>query len=198
MFVTFEGVDWSGKSTQAELLTSWLRAQGRTVVATREPGGTPVAEGVRELVLHGHDMSPWAEAALYAAARADHAAGVIRPAIARGDDVVCDRYLDSSGAYQGTARGLGEARVRGLGLIVTEGLLPDRTFLVLLDPGQALDRARGDPDRIEREGAAFMREVDRGYRALAAAEPERVVAVDGARAPEQIAEEIRERVRPLL
>ncbi|HEU5371387.1 MAG TPA: dTMP kinase [Gaiellaceae bacterium] len=198
MFVTFEGVDWSGKSTQAELLASWLRAQGRTVVATREPGGTPVAEGVRELVLHGHDMSPWAEAALYAAARADHAAGVIRPAIARGDDVVCDRYLDSSVAYQGTARGLGEARVRELSLIVTEGLLPDRTFLVLLDPGQALDRARGDHDRIEREGAAFMREVDRGYRALAAAEPERVVAVDGARAPEQIAEEIRERVRPLL
>jgi dTMP kinase len=198
MFVTFEGVDWSGKSTQAELLSSWLREQGRTVVSTREPGGTPVAEGVRELVLHGHDMSPWAEAALYAAARADHAASVIRPAIARGDDVVCDRYLDSSVAYQGAARGLGEARVRELSLIVTDGLLPDRTFLVLLDPEQALDRARGDHDRIEREGAAFMRKVDEGYRALAAAEPERVVTVDGAREPEEIAEEIRERVRPLL
>jgi dTMP kinase len=198
MFVTFEGVDWSGKSTQAGLLSSWLREQGRTVVSTREPGGTPVAEGVRELVLHGHDMSPWAEAALYAAARADHASSVIRPALARGDDVVCDRYLDSSVAYQGIARGLGEERVRELSLIVTEGLLPDRTFLVLLDPEQALDRARGDHDRIEREGAGFMRKVDEGYRALAAAEPERIVAVDGDRAPEEIAEEIRERVRSLL
>jgi dTMP kinase len=198
MFVTFEGVDWSGKSTQAELLSSWLREQGRTVVSTREPGGTPVAEGVRELVLHGQDMSPWAEAALYAAARADHAASVIRPALARGDDVVCDRYLDSSVAYQGAARGLGEDRVRELSLIVTERLMPDRTFLVVLDPEQALYRARGDHDRIEREGAAFMRKVDEGYRAIAAAEPERVVAVDGARAPEEIAEEIRERLRPLL
>jgi dTMP kinase len=198
MFVTFEGVDWSGKSTQAELLADWLRGQGRTVVATREPGGTLVAEGVRELVLHGHDMAPWAEAALYAAARADHAASLIRPALARGDDVVCDRYLDSSVAYQGIARGLGEARVRELSLIVTEGLLPDRTFLVLLDPEEALARASGDNDRIEREGAAFMRKVDEGYRALAAAEPGRIVAVDGARTQEQIAEEIRERVRPLL
>jgi dTMP kinase len=167
-------------------------------VATREPGGTLVAEGVRELVLHGHDMAPWAEAALYAAARADHAASLIRPALARGDDVVCDRYLDSSVAYQGIARGLGEARVRELSLIVTEGLLPDRTFLVLLDPAEALARASGDHDRIEREGAAFMRKVDEGYRALAAAEPGRIVAVDGARTQEQIAEEIRERVRPLL
>ena len=198
MFVTFEGVDWSGKSTQAELLADWLRGQGRTVVATREPGGTLVAEGVRELVLHGHDMAPWAEAALYAAARADHAASLIRPALARGDDVVCDRYLDSSVAYQGIARGLGEARVRELSLIVTEGLLPDRTFLVLLDPEEALARASGDHDRIEREGAAFMRRVDEGYRALAAAEPRRIVAVDGAQTQEQIAEEIRERVRPLL
>ena len=198
MFVSFEGVDWSGKSTQAELLAGWLRGRGRSVVATREPGGTPVAEGVRELVLHGDDMSPWAEAALYAAARADHAANVIRPALRRGADVVCDRYLDSSVAYQGIARGLGEDRVRELSLIVTDGLLPDRTFLVLLDPEEALGRAPGDHDRIEREGASFMRKVDEGYRALAAAEPDRIVAVDGARPPEEIAEEIRERIRPLL
>src|SRR5579884_1668425 len=198
MFVSFEGVDWSGKSTQAELLAGWLRGRGRSVVATREPGGTPVAEGVRELVLHGDDMSPWAEAALYAAARADHAASVIRPALERGADVVCDRYLDSSVAYQGIARGLGEDRVRELSLIVTDGLLPDRTFLVLLEPEEALGRAPGDHDRIEREGASFMRKVDEGYRALAAAEPDRIVAVDGARPPEEIAEEIRERIRPLL
>ena len=198
MFVTFEGVDWSGKSTQAQLLAAWLRREGRTVVATREPGGTPMAEGVRDLVLHGADMTPWAEAALYAAARADHAAQVIRPAIERGDDVVCDRYLDSSVAYQGIARGLGHERVRELSLIVTDGLLPDRTFLVLLDPSDALERAVGDWDRIEVEGDAFMRRVHEGYLALAAAEPERIVTVDGGRAPEEIAEEVREHVRPLL
>ena len=198
MFVTFEGVDWSGKSTQAELLAAWLREEGRTVVATREPGGTPLAEGVRNLVLHGHDMSAWAEAALYAAARADHAAHVIRPALGRGEDVVCDRYLDSSVAYQGVARGLGEERVRDLSLIVTEQLLPDRTFLVLVDPDEALRRATGDHDRIEREGAEFMRRVDAGYRALAAAEPERIVTVDGSRSAEEIAKEVREHVRALL
>jgi dTMP kinase len=198
MFVSFEGVDWSGKSTQAVLLADWLRAEGRTVVATREPGGTSVAEGVRDLVLHGAHMAPWAEAALYAAARADHAAQVIRPALERGEDVVCDRYLDSSVAYQGIARGLGEDLVRELSLIVTERLLPDRTFLVLLDPEEAFRRATGDHDRIEREGAEFMEKVDAGYRALAAAAPDRIVAVDGARSADTIAEEIREHVRALL
>jgi len=198
MFVSFEGVDWSGKSTQAELLADWLRGQGRTVVTTREPGGTPVAEGVRQLVLHGEEMSPWAEAALYAAARAENVAQTIRPALERGADVVCDRYLDSSVAYQGAGRGLGPDAVRGLSLLVTGGLLPDRTFLVLLDPDEAVRRSAGDHDRIERAGGDFMRRVDAAYRALAGAEPERVVAVDGARAPEEIAEEIREHVRALL
>jgi dTMP kinase len=108
MFVTFEGVDWSGKSTQAALLAGWLTAEGRQVLLTREPGGTPVAEAVRDVVLHGHDMTPWAEAALYAAARADHVEHAIRPALERGEDVVCDRYIDSSVAYQGIGRGLGE------------------------------------------------------------------------------------------
>ena len=101
MFLTFEGVDWSGKSTQAELLAAWLRGQGGTVLSTREPGGTPVGEAVRELVLHGDEMTPWAEAALYAAARAEHVERAIRPALERGEDVVCDRYIDSSVAYQG-------------------------------------------------------------------------------------------------
>ena len=197
MFVTFEGVDWSGKSTQAELLAEWLARRGEPW-SRRASRAARRAEGVRDLVLHGAHMAPWAEAALYAAARADHAAQVIRPAIARGDDVVCDRYLDSSVAYQGIARGLGEERVRELSLIVTEGLLPDRTFLVLLDPDEALRRAVGDHDRIEREGAEFMQKVDAGYRAMAAAEPNRIVPVDGARPTETIAEEIREHVRPLL
>jgi dTMP kinase len=199
MFVTFEGVDWSGKSTQAELLADWLRREGRTVVATREPGGIPVAEAIRDLVLHGDEMAPWTEAALYAAARAEHVAAVVRPALDRGEDVVCDRYLDSSVAYQGAGRGLGEERVRELSLLVTGGLLPDRSFVVLLDPEEARKRSASDEhDRIERAGTDFMRRVDAAYRELAVREPGRVVAVDGARPPEEIAEEVREHVRALL
>ena len=198
MFVTFEGVDWSGKSTQAELLAAWLREQGRTVTTSREPGGTAVAESVRRLVLHGDDMAPWAEAALYAAARADNTAGIIRPALARGEDVVCDRYLDSSVAYQGIVRGLGLEEVRSMSLLVTEGLLPDLTFLVVVDPATAQGRSGDDHDRIEREGQAFQQRVADAYALLAATEPERIVPVDGARAPDEIAEEVRERVRPLL
>jgi len=198
MFITFEGLDWSGKSTQAGLLADWLTGQGRQVLMTREPGGTPVAEAVRDVVLHGHDMSPWAEAALYAAARADHVELAIRPALERGDDVVCDRYIDSSVAYQGAARGLGEERVRNLNLMVTNGLLPDRTFLVLLDPDEARRRGAGEPDRIEREGDEFWRRADEGFRALAAEFPERIVALDGSGSPDEIAEEVREHVRTLL
>ncbi len=198
MFVTFEGVDWSGKSTQAELLAAWLRDQGRTVLATREPGGTLVGEAVRQVVLHGHDMAPWAEAALYAAARADHVEQAIRPALERGEDVVCDRYIDSSVAYQGVARGLGEAKVLELNLTVTRGLLPDRTFLVLLDPDEARRRGGGEPDRIEREGEDFMRRVDAAYRSLAAVSPTRIVALDGARPADEIAEEVRGYVVGLL
>ncbi|HKU59287.1 MAG TPA: dTMP kinase [Gaiellaceae bacterium] len=198
MFVTFEGVDWSGKSTQTRLLAEWLRAQGKTVLETREPGGTPAAEAIRDVVLHGPPMSAWAEAALYAAARADHVAHAIRPALERGEVVICDRYLDSSVAYQGIARGLGAERVRELSLLVTRGLLPDRTFLVLIDPDEAAARAGNDHDRIEREGADFMRRADAGYRELAAVEPNRVVALDGSRRAEEIAEEVRAHVRDLL
>jgi dTMP kinase len=198
MFVTFEGVDWSGKSTQAALLAGWLSEEGRKVLLTREPGGTPVAEAVREVVLHGHDMTPWAEAALYAAARADHVEHAIRPALERGEDVVCDRYIDSSVAYQGIGRRLGEDQVRELNLLVTRGLLPDRTFLVLLDPEEARRRGAGQPDRIEREGEDFWRRVDDGFRSLAHAFPERIVTVDGSRSPDEIAKEVREHVRALL
>jgi dTMP kinase len=198
MFVTFEGLDGSGKTTQARLLGEWLTERGRSVLLTREPGGTPVGEAVRDVVLHGHDMAPWAEAALYAAARADHVAQAIRPALARGEDVVCDRYLDSSVAYQGAARGLGEERVRELNLMVTDGLLPDRTFLVLLDPDEARRRGARDPDRIEREGEAFWRRADESFRALAAEFPERIVPLDGSAGPDEIAAEVREHVRPLL
>jgi dTMP kinase len=198
MFVTFEGLDGSGKSTQADLLAVWLRGEGRTVLTTREPGGTPVGEAVRDLVLHGDELSPWTEAALFAAARAEHVELAIRPALERGDDVVCDRYLDSSVAYQGIARGLGETQVLELNLAVTQGLLPIRTFLVLVDPAEARRRGGEYRDRIERETEEFMRRADEAFRSLAATYPERIVALDGHRPAEEIAEEVREHVRPLL
>ena len=198
MFVTFEGLDGSGKSTQADLLAVWLRGRGRTVLTTREPGGTPVGEAVRDLVLHGDELSPWTEAALFAAARAEHVELAIRPALERGDDVVCDRYLDSSVAYQGIARGLGEAEVLELNLAVTRGLLPNRTFLVLVDPAEARRRGGEYRDRIERETEEFMQRADEAFRSLAATYAERIVALDGHRPAEEIAEEVREHVRALL
>lgn len=198
MFVTFEGVDGSGKTTQAELLAGWLREQGRRVLLTREPGGTPLGERVRRLLLDGEEMGAWTEAALFAAARAEHVERTIAPALADGTDVVCDRYLDSSVAYQGIARGLGEERVRELSLIVTGGLLPQRTFLLLVDPVTARARAAGERDRIEREADGFMERVAAAYRELATHEPRRIVALDGSREPATVAEEVREHVRALL
>ena len=134
MFVTFEGLDGSGKSTQAELLRARLEADGVDVVSTREPGGTELGEQIRNLVLHGGHVSPWAEALLYAAARAQHVDEVIRPALERGAAVICDRYVDSSVAYQGVGRELGLERVLDLNLAAVGGLLPDRTFLLELEP----------------------------------------------------------------
>lgn len=197
MFVTFEGLDGSGKSTQVELLAQHLRGSGREVVATREPGGTPLGERVRELLLQGDDISGWAEAALFAAARAELVERVIRPALERGADVVCDRYVDSSLAYQGIARGLGVERVLELNRPAIGGLLPDRTFLLLVDPEEAARRSSADPDRIEREGDDFREAVDSAFRELARTFPERVVEVDGTRPPEEIATEIRGRLREL-
>jgi dTMP kinase len=198
MFVTFEGVDGSGKSTQAGLLVEWLEAEGHDVLLTREPGGTPVGEAVRRLLLHGDDLADWTEAALFAAARSEHVARAIRPALAAGRIVVCDRYLDSSVAYQGLARGLGRERVRELSETVTGGLLPDRTFLLLIDPDLARERGDDGPDRIEQEPDAFMHRVDAAYRELAEAEPERIVALDASLPPQEIEETIREHVRALL
>ncbi|TML47357.1 MAG: dTMP kinase, partial [Actinobacteria bacterium] len=131
MFVTFEGLDGSGKTTQAALLRARLAAEGESVVATREPGGTELGERIRDLVLHGGHVAPWAEALLYAASRAQHVEEVIRPALERGASVVCDRYVDSSVAYQGGARGLGMNRVLELNLAAVGGLMPHRTFLLV-------------------------------------------------------------------
>jgi dTMP kinase len=198
MFVSIEGVDGSGKSTQARLLAEYLRSLGRDVVATREPGGTEVGERVRQLVLDGPPMAPWAEAALFAASRAEHAAEVIKPALARGADVVCDRFVDSSLAYQGIARGLGLEEVLSLNLTVLEGLLPQRTFVLALDAAAAGTRRGGDPDRIEREGDAFQAEVGRAYEALAERFPDRIELADGALPPDEIAHIVRSRVEDLL
>jgi dTMP kinase len=195
VFLTLEGIDGSGKSTQAELLAERLRGDGHDVVLTREPGGTALGEAVRDLVLHGGHVAPWAEAALYAASRAQHVEEVIRPALARGAVVVTDRYIDSSAVYQGVGRGLGLDRVLDLNLTVVDGLVPDRTFLLRLEPAQALARMGPDRDRIEREGEAFLVRVHEAYDELAARHPERFVVVDASRPPEAIAEEIHGVVR---
>jgi dTMP kinase len=197
MFITFEGVDGSGKSTQARLLAEHLGGEGRDVVATREPGGTELGERVREILLGGDAVAPWTETALFAAARAQLVTEVIRPALDRGADVVCDRYLDSSLAYQGLARGLGVERVLELNLLVIGGLLPDRTFLLLVPLDQAAVRRGSDPDRIEREGDEFVARVDSAYRELADIFAQRIVTVDATQPPQEVAELIRGHVRDL-
>ncbi len=190
MFVSFEGLDGSGKTTQAELLRARLEGDGEEVVATREPGGTELGERIRELVLHGGHVAPWAEALLYAASRAQHVEQVIRPALDRGATVICDRYVDSSVAYQGVARGLGLDAVLALNLAAVGELMPDRTFLLLLDPADVPARLRRDHDRLEREGDDFRARVDAGYRELASRFPKRIVVLDGERPAEELAEEV--------
>jgi dTMP kinase len=190
VFVTFEGLDGSGKSTQAELLRVRLEADGVDVVSTREPGGTELGEGIRDLVLHGGHVGPWAEALLYVAARAQLVDEVIRPALDRGASVICDRYLDSSVAYQGVARGLGLERLLELNLAATGGLVPDRTFLLELDPDEAASRIQRHHDRLEREGDDFRERAAAGYRELAQRFPERIVVLDATRPADELAEEV--------
>jgi dTMP kinase len=190
MFITFEGLDGSGKSTQAELLRSRLEADGLEVVSTREPGGTELGEKIRDLVLHGGDVTPWAEALLYAAARAQHVDVVIRPALERGASVICDRYLDSSVAYQGVGRELGLDRVLDLNLAAVGGLLPDLTFLLALDVAEIGSRLDREHDRLERESEDFHARAAAGYRELAAKFPERIVVLDATRPADELAEEV--------
>ena len=202
VFITLEGGDGSGKTTQAELLREWLDGQGRTVVRTREPGGTEVGVEVREIVLHHRgDISPRAEALLYAADRAHHVATVVRPALEIGHVVIQDRYTDSSVAYQGAGRVLDPEEVRGLSEWATEGLRPDLTILLDLDAEAArgrLDEARTRYDRLEAEASEFHDRVRSAYLRLAQAEPDRFLVVDATRPVDEIAATIRERVAGLL
>lgn len=202
VFITLEGGDGTGKTTQAELLTAWLESQGRTVLRTREPGGSAVGVEIREIVLHHRgDIAPRAEALLYAADRAHHIATVVRPALERGEVVLQDRYFDSSVAYQGAGRVLDRTEVRNLSLWASGGLLPDATILLDLDPDAArtrLDAVRTRYDRLEAEKTEFHARVRTAFLELAAAEPERFLVVDAALTVDEIAAIIRERLSPLL
>lgn len=202
LFLTLEGGDGAGKTTQAALLEDWLVARGRRVVRTREPGGTEVGAIIRDIVLHHRgDVSPRAEALLYAADRAHHVATVVRPALDRGDVVVQDRYLDSSVAYQGAGRILGADEVRDLSLWATQGLLPDLTVLLDLDPAAARARRDADDkpfDRLEAERDDFHARVRAEFLRLAAAEPGRFLVLDATAPADDIAAAVRTRVSALL
>ncbi|GAA1843708.1 dTMP kinase [Agromyces salentinus] len=202
VFITLEGGDGTGKTTQAELLESWLAEQGRAVVRTREPGGTEVGVEVREIVLHHRgDIAPRAEALLYAADRAHHVATLVRPALDRGDVVIQDRYIDSSVAYQGAGRVLDPDAIRSLSEWATDGLKPDLTVLLDLDAASArarLDGARTRFDRLEAEASEFHDRVRGAFLALAEAEPERFLVIYAAEPVDVIAETIRARVVALL
>ena len=194
-FVAFEGGEGAGKSTQERLLAETLVAAGHDVVRTREPGGTPAAEAMRHVVLSPEfaGLDDRAEALLYAAARGEHVARVVRPALSRGAVVVCDRYLDSSVAYQGYGRGLGPDRIRDLSLWATGGLLPDVSVLLDVDPRRGLARFE-QRDRLEAEPVEFHDRVRAGFREVAAANPDRYLVLDAALPVGEIADRIADRV----
>lgn len=204
--IVFEGTEGAGKSTQVRRLADHLRSQGREVVVTREPGGTPVAEAVREILLDGgHDaMDDRTEALLYAAARAEHVAKVIAPALRRGAVVICDRYLDSSLAYQGHARGLGIDEVAEVNHWATDHTTPDLVVLLRIDVERGLQRARTRAgtapggDRLEAESVAFHRQVARGFDELARRSPDRFVVIDADGDIDTVAERVRAAVEAHL
>lgn len=201
IFITLEGGDGAGKTTQAELLASWLAERGLEVVRTREPGGTELGAALRELLLHGDEVSDRAEALLYAADRAQHVAQVVRPALERGAAVVQDRYIDSSLAYQGAGRPLDLAEVRGLSEWASEGLWP--TLTVLLDVSPELAAKRRDAegaraDRLESEAAEFHQRVREGFLRLAEADPDRFLVLDAASPVDELHADVIARVAGLL
>jgi len=198
LFIALEGGDGAGKSTQGRLLRAWLESIGRTVAVTREPGGTDFGRTVRELVLHGDHVAPRAEALLFAADRAHHVETLIRPALGRGEVVITDRYMDSSIAYQGAGRELGVDEVRELNVWATGGLLPTLTVLVDLPAEVGRARRGGVHDRLESEADDFHAAVRQHFLALARADPDRYLVVDGELSPAQIHELVRARVATLL
>jgi len=201
LFITFEGIDGVGKSTQADLLETYLAGLGRTVTRTFEPGGTELGKSIRQLLLHSGHVDPRAEALLYAADRAHDVATVIRPALEQGQVVIGDRYLDSSVAYQGAGRVLGSSEVRDLSVWATRGLLPNLTVLLDLDAEAAVARRSKTgtaPDRLEREKVDFFEAVRACYLDLAAVEPERFLVVDANDSLDSIQSKIRGRVDVLL
>ena len=207
-FITFEGIEGSGKSTQIALLAKYLTAQGMRTALTREPGGTVIGDQVRKILLDPANsmLDPTAELLLYAASRAQHLRELILPRLAEGTTVLCDRFSDATLAYQGYGRGLDQEMIRALDRIVTAGMLPDLTILFDIDPVVGVARARGRNDsrgleaeaRFENEELAFHDRVRRGYLALAAQEPDRVRIVDGAGSPEAVQERVRKIAGGLL
>jgi dTMP kinase len=201
-FITFEGGDGSGKTTQIALLHRWLEDRGLAVTVTREPGGSDLGTQLREIILHSTGfIAPRAEALLYAADRAHHIHTVVRPALERGDIVVQDRYFDSSVAYQGAGRVLEATEIRDLSLWATEHLVPDLTILLDVPAGVAKARQSDTDrpfDRLEAEAEDFHQRVRDGYLALATAEPERFLIIDGTGSVEDIHQAITHRVSDLV
>ena len=202
LFITFEGGDGSGKTTQINLLASWLESEGHTVVITREPGGTDLGTELRNIILHREGfIAPRAEALLYAADRSHHIHTLVRPALQRGEIVVQDRYLDSSVAYQGAGRVLDPTEVRNISLWATENLMPDLTVVLDVPASVAKERqAAGERqyDRLEAEAEDFHTRVRESYLALAAEEPHRFLVIDGESSIEEIHQAIVDKVTDLL
>jgi dTMP kinase len=204
-FITFEGGEGCGKSTQIQRLVDRLQREGHTVCQSREPGGTPLGEAIRDLLQHdkaGHSMCPESELLLFAAARAQIVRERILPALERGEIVLCDRFLDSTSVYQGVARAIDPIEVAAINQFATGGLTPDLTCLIDLDPAVGLERARegrdAQFDRIEREALAFHEDVRRGYLELAAIDEERFRVFDGSQDVETLETRIWEAVEPRL
>ena len=193
-FIAFEGGDGAGKSTQVRRLATALEEAGRTVVLTRQPGGTALGATLRDLVLHGEEMSPRAEALLFAADKAQHVQEVILPSLAEGSVVITDRYVDSSIAYQGAGRDLGADEVARLQDWAVGGIAPHLNVVVDIDPGEGRRRRGSEHDRMESEAEAFHTAVREHFLAMAREAPERYLVVDGTDAPEQIARLVWQRV----
>lgn len=202
LFISIEGIDGVGKSTQISGLVEFLQASGRTVMQTFEPGGTELGQEIRHLLLHRKgDVAPRAEALLFAADRAHHVATKVRPALERGEVVVTDRYLDSSVAYQGVGRSLIAEDVRAISMFAVENLLPDLTVLLDLPAEQALvrrDKTGQEPDRLEREKVEYFEAVRQAFLQMASAEPTRWIVIDASQSVDQMQSQIRARVQQLL